>query len=152
MTNGLIRGAKQQAIDVARQIAEQTAQELLEIPKKAPAQAMGMETLGASTTPQSMKPKTNVQTNAPSLAEQVTKEDKRKLDYLERELDALRRKKKLEEEQKRQFEQMQMSQAQPSKNQLVEPTTRPKRGFLGGIRQAIKQKQGTQEMAKGPSG
>lgn len=76
--------------------------------------------------------------------------EKSRLDYLQRELEELKRKRLYEAQQKAAMEvqQRREADAQRSLPPLVEPVSKPKRGMMN----PSKKKQGTKEMMKTPSG
>jgi hypothetical protein len=140
----IVKKAGKTTADEARQIAKQIGRELVEIPKQAGKQLAGVETLSGSS---SKQPHPSDKSNSSTpIAEP---EEKKKLDYLEKELEELKKKRKLLEQQKKLAEESEKKkkEAMPVSPSIQEPTTKPKRGLF-----AVKKKQGTREMGKRPSG
>jgi hypothetical protein len=140
MSDGIVKKTGRKVAEEVQKAAKQVGQEALEIPKEAAKQVMGTQAAPVPGVPQ----KTTSQSAA--YPAQVKVQEKARLDYLEKELAELVKKKRLAVQQELVARQAQ--QASAPKESLVEPTTRPRRGILSGIRG----KQGTKEVAKPPSG
>ena len=139
---------KQTAQDIAKKIAKSARNEIVEYSKSATAQFTGQETGQPSPIVEAMRQGTENVTE--TVHEGIHSDEKRKLDYLERELEALQRKSKLEAEQTKMQE---VTGAREQKPVIVlqEPTSRRGRQMMGGKRQAEK-KQTRMETGKQVSG
>lgn len=140
MTDGIVKKAGKKAAEEAKRAAKQVGHELVEIPKEAANQVTGTQTTPIS------EVISKGGTSAPVNPAQMKAHEKARLSYLEKELQELSQKKKLAEQQRQAA--VLAAQPAPPKPSLVEPTTRPKRGLLAGL----KGKQGTKEVMKPPSG
>lgn len=150
MSDGILKKTKRAAVDEARQIAKQVGREPTEFLAHTKSQALGLET----------HPKLDEQIVAGSgkiVAPTSTEEEeikvraRKRLNELEEELNIIRQDRKVKEKEWQDTQAEKMQQNLPKTDEyktLVQPTTKPRRGFLG----LIKQKQGTKEMGKGPSG
>ena len=79
----------------------------------------------------------------------IHRDEKKRLDYLQKELEELRKKKKLEEEQKQMMQQRAQEQEEKTPPPLVEPTTRHKRG---GRMSVVERKQRKTEIGRSAKG
>lgn len=139
---------KQTAQEIAKKLARAAKDEISEYSKSAANQITGQENGQPSPVVEAMKQGTGDVTE--SVHEGIHSEEKRKLDYLERELENLRQKRKQEEEQNK-MRQLEQSQEQKPVIILQEPSVKRGRQMAGGKRQAEK-KQTRMETGKPGSG
>ncbi|KKQ25908.1 MAG: hypothetical protein US62_C0042G0008 [Candidatus Woesebacteria bacterium GW2011_GWA1_37_8] len=140
-----IKSAGDKARAAAAQTTKQIAQELLEIPKQAGAEAVGVKTPGTFPDVLEKPAQSQTPTYDPNKKEP---EDQNRLDYLERELEDLKRKRELEKQQKA-YEETEVKKREDEENQkrmqaIISPPKRKLRMPSFGQ----KKSKGTGEMLK----
>ena len=139
--------------DLAKRAVKIARQEVVELGKSTKAQLTGVDVQQESQiSPVVEAMKQGTQEVSESAHEGIHAEEKRKLTYLQDELELLRRKNKQEEEQKKIAQKQVKVQGEnmPALVPLSEPVSKPKRGLPSA---GTKQKQGgTHELVKPPSG
>jgi hypothetical protein len=154
MTNIFTAKTKKATSDIAKKVRKTAKEEIFEFKKSVASQITGTNEQGNAQQQNQVSPvveamQQGVVPVTDSQHENIHNEEKRKLDYLQKELEDLRRKRIWEAEQK-QMAALQQQQQQ-NENKLLKPldipTSRPKRGLF-----SSKKKQGTKEMGKQISG
>jgi len=151
MSDGLVKKAGQSTQDFAQQVAKQASREPGEFLKSAKSQVYKTsEAQQLSAIPENIgsRDEKSIQQQAVQLEE----ESRKRIEELEGKLKKIReeRERKKGEWSQEQEEKM-ASAVEEETKKLVEPATRPKRGFMGSA-EIQKKKQGTQELGKGPTG
>lgn len=147
--NKITLKVKKKARDEAREIAKKVSEEILEIPKGVVKETVGKESSPDTSVSEAMKQKTQG-TDIPIEFSKYKSEKKKKLDYLEKELEELKRK-KITQEKQEMISQSQLEERKEQENEaeitLIEPQTKRKVGlpFFGKGKQKTK---GTGEILK----
>lgn len=121
-----IKKGKSQAVEAAKKAAKQVGEEFAEIPKQAAREAVGKSDSGTSPIVEAMQLRT---TN-----EEMGKGDnegspKKKLDYLEKELEDLKNKRDYENKQKEMLIAQEASKEEEKLKPLIEPPSKKKKGM-----------------------
>jgi hypothetical protein len=142
MPKTILSQTGRQLKNIAKQTLKDVGREIIEIPKQTGKQMIGVKSDSSKLSGADFAGKSNAL--LPSQHE-VVESDKRKLDYLEKELAKL---KQTEEQKDLQAAQIELAgQEEVNEKVLVEPSTKQKRGQA-----LIKGKQGTKEIGKKVSG
>ncbi|KKQ51831.1 hypothetical protein A2865_04375 [Candidatus Woesebacteria bacterium RIFCSPHIGHO2_01_FULL_39_17] len=149
--DGFIKQTKKTAADTAKQVAKQIAREPFELLKTSKSQILKQEKSSSDIVQQIVGGDGKVGEISPAQKSELEAKKKKRIQELEEELKriSLERKRKEEEWLQLQKQEMDKTQVQDqSSQQLIEPKTKPRRGFL----RFLKKKQGTKEMGKQISG
>lgn len=130
---------KKMARQAAQQVAKQVQEETRELVKTAKSQVLGQEKLArAKQQSQMQQPQAPQKDAAADYQRRTEEETKRRLTYLQEELAKIAKEEEFKKFQKIEAAQVQaQAQEKPQKTALAEPTTRPSRKFLGGVKRKL---------------
>ncbi|KKQ98586.1 MAG: hypothetical protein UT24_C0009G0086 [Candidatus Woesebacteria bacterium GW2011_GWB1_39_12] len=149
--DSFVKQTKISASDAARKVAKQIAREPIELLKTSKSQVLRQE----SDTSRLVQEMVSGNGESGEISEtqkvEIEAKKRKRIEELEEELKRIRHEREKKEEEWSQLQQQKMGTTQDSVGShqpFIEPTTKPRRGFMG----FLKKKQGTKEMGKQISG